>query len=253
MVEDLDIIDESTNYLEETKTTVKSFDFNEYLESEKLKGFLKKRDLSIFKMYQKKWFLLKEGKLLYYNNQQTNSKKEAPEGIISLLAVMYIEPTGSKRFTIKLQETEYYLEATSPEERDYWVHGLRDALEICRSLEKYVYSNRDFQITKEDSRKEGLLDRKFYTGWKAVRVIVQDGMLYSYSLRAGTRKDKIALYGSKWEEVLDRPNAWKIETEDGRQRIYLAASTDVEMMEWINFLLKQIVMMEDTINSITFD
>jgi len=255
-----ELIDEETRreqelYIEKRKTQIKNFNFNEYLENERLKGFLKKRDLSIFKMWPRKWFTLQESKLLYYPQPQSNlGKKEAPEGIISVLQAIDIEVDGTKRFIIKLPEMEYHLEANTTEERDHWITGLKESQEISRTLEQYTFQgdNSQFSLSKEEIRKEGALFRKGYTGWTKVKIIVMDGMLYSYSIKSGNRKDKIALFGSKWEEDTGGEYAWSIEAQNGT-KIYLAATSEMEMHQWLNFLKKQTILIEETINSITFD
>jgi len=147
------------------------------------------------------------------------------------------------------------LEANTTEERDKWINGLKEAQDISVSLEKYTFqeSNTQFSLTREESRREGLLFRKgVYSGWKQVKIIVMDGMLYSYSVKSGNRKDKIALFGSKWEEVIGEGFAWTIESENGC-KIQLASTGEMEMHEWLNFLKKQTLMIEETINSIIFD
>jgi len=166
--------------------------------------------------------------------------------------VTSIDPVGNKKFVINLPEIVYHLESNSTEERDHWVNGLKEAIEIGTSLEKYVFPDQKFSFTIEESRREGRLFRKGVAGWKEVRIIVMDGMLYSYSLKSGNRKDKIALYGSRWEEVTEGEFAWKIVTVDAL-KIFLATSSEIEMHEWLNFLKKQTLMIEETINSIAFD
>lgn len=59
------------------------------------------------------------------------------------------------------------------------------------------------------------------------------------------------LYGTKFEEIQPDKYKYCLKVETPTQTIILQAPNEIEFMSWLNTLLKNKIIMEDSINSIT--
>ena len=99
-------------------------------------------------------------------------------------------------------------------------------------------------------RKEGTiwkLSRK-KNRWEKIQISVSEGMLYAFS---NGKKKKYPLYRSHWELFHGYDTAWIIETITN-QSIVLGTTDEIEMHKWLNYLKRQVLMVEETIENIVF-
>jgi hypothetical protein len=104
--------------------------------------------------WRKRWFILEApGLLAYYSNH----KKKTCLGTIPLSdAVVTISRRSPLRFVVDTDYGIFYLRATSAEQRDQWIHGIKDS----QLLHEYQQSN-DPTVSEgeEGMRRAHVLDR----------------------------------------------------------------------------------------------
>jgi hypothetical protein len=250
--------------LSKRQTRVRSFVWEEYLESPHLQGFLLKQDPQGFLVHKwrKRWFSLQRSRLLYYKQERKpGTKAGTPLGIISLQYATAIEPDtagGPGKFVINTPDRIWYLDAGNETERDKWITGLREAKEIYELVKNKIREHTILTYGSDiNQRKEGILER--YTAlyiWVDNYFVLQDGILFYYSSKGSKQKGRVALFDCKFEEFPTKGrSAFKIicKSEDNKNNeIVLGFKDDTHMQEWLNALLRQKVLIEDTINSIVF-
>jgi len=87
----------------------------------KFTGYLKKQiENGPLKTWKKRWFTLKENRLLYFGDMQD----EKPKGAIDLTELVLVKIVEGERFVIQTQHRAFNLQAESEKEAQIWVHGL---------------------------------------------------------------------------------------------------------------------------------
>jgi hypothetical protein len=254
--------------LTKTATGVTSFNFDQYLRNSELTGWLKKKSASStlgIAKWTRKWFTLQECRLMYYPTEQekfSSGKDNAPEGIISLQYATNILSSGKKSFKVVLPESTYELETEDTEERTKWIRGLLNAKTLFERLEEHTGQfQSNFGITKEDMRKEGSMDVKNNLGnWQERYLVLVDGMLLVFSSKLGmNRKSKFPLYECQMHPIIvSNDNRFGFELEssekvnDSHKKLMVSCGDEIETQMWLNAILKQKLMIEETINLISF-
>ena len=232
------------------------------------KGFLKRRDKSLF--WTTQWFSLQDYRLLFYDKAQSKfslAAEHPPQGFFSLQFVEEIKYTeGKKAFTLDggAAYGKVDFKASSAEEAADWVTSINDAITLYRA------TTRDEDIRKsskpvfgqehaEDWVMSGTLQRltpkgTFSSNWW----LLQDGMLFYFAQEGGKRLGRIPLFHCEFAPFEMEPGnskapirAFCITTHTG-EKVVLCASDEMEMHRWLNCRLRQRIVIEEAINTISF-
>lgn len=98
---------------------------------------------------------------------------------------------------------------------------------------------------------------KLKVNWIARWFVLKDGILFKYKAQNDTKpSSKLALYGctfSEYEDPASEPSAEQKQfqiTTTTKKTIILRATSETEMHEWLNAMLKQKLMIESIIDAI---
>jgi hypothetical protein len=259
---DNDLDEEFDRKMNKRQTRVRNFVWEDFLESNKLKGFMMKRDPNgIFGgKWRRRYFVLREARLLYYRQEPPASSvgmNHPPLGIISLQYSSAIEPEGNGKIKIVTPDRVWRLDAGNNQEREKWIKGLREAKEIYTLVKNKIdEENVPIYGPNYEARKEGILQR--YNAiyfWVDNYFTLQDGILFYFASKGANQKGRVPLYDAKFEEysVTNKFSFKIVWKENGKKNeIILAAKSEEEMQTWCTALMKQKLLIEDTINSIEF-
>lgn len=113
-----------------------------------LEGFLKKKSPLMFKGYQKRYFMVRDGgKLLAYFTRKPKSGDE-PKGVLLLHLISEIEIIDESKFILHYPERPFILRADNPDMQSLWISGLR------------ILSEKGKQETHENEPKGHWKDKK---------------------------------------------------------------------------------------------
>jgi len=239
-------------------------------------GWMFMKDMGMFAKlsgWKSRWFVLKvEKERLYYYKSSLDVGKHEPLGYIPLqhaTAVKSVEPTGRKgstignkhfEFVISTPEQDYNLYTESQEWRQFWsdhlaemVEGIKEREEMAK--EDLVMENEDQNVvlTKDEiSVRCGWLTkvRVFGLGHTKKWCVLRDGILYLFKEKGRSRgAAKYPLYHSKLEDSSNNNYCFTLVCQSGS--VSLICEDAEEMMMWINAILKQTVVVEQQIDSIT--
>lgn len=231
------------------------------------KGFLKRRDKSLF--WTTQWFSLQDYRLLFYEKAQAKfalASEHPPDGFFSLQFVDSVTHVNGKKLLTLDGGTAYgkvELKASSSEEAADWAIAINDAITMFR------VTTRDDDLRKsskpvfgqehaEDWIMQGTLQRltpkgSFSSNWW----LLQDGMLFYFSHEGGKRLGRIPLFHCEFAPYeLDTKKkaairAFCITTHTG-EKVVLCAKDEMEMHRWLNCMLRQRIVIEEAINTISF-
>lgn len=85
--------------------------------------------------------------------------------------------------------------------------------------------------------------------------MLKDGILFKYNSQSDTKpSSKLALYGCTFSEHMESEDPLQVNqfqiTTTTKKTIVLKASSETEMHEWLNTMLKQKIMIERIIDAI---
>eukprot|EP01119_Soliformovum_irregulare_P003994 TRINITY_DN1500_c0_g1_i6.p1 TRINITY_DN1500_c0_g1~~TRINITY_DN1500_c0_g1_i6.p1 ORF type:complete len:781 (-),score=204.86 TRINITY_DN1500_c0_g1_i6:92-2434(-) len=226
-----------------------------------LEGWMFKEDSNaMIKSWRKRWFCVREDQLLYWKTQQkkfTNAKDSPPHGSISLRNVTSVEPVldGGRPNVFKLitSELEYNLQATDEESALRWMAGLIQ--EVCRIQLEPVLKPESVVATpfaQLHEIKEGPLEKMgHFKKWSTLYTVVKGGVIFFFEKKGGKKKSKFPLYKALLEEYNPESNPACFKITALGKTIILRASDEQEMHHWLNTILRQKIMIEETVNAIT--
>lgn len=233
------------------------------------KGFLKRRDKSLF--WTTQWFSLQDFRLLFYDRAQQKfalASEHPPDGFFSLQFVEEIKHVpGKKSFTLDggAAYGKVELKASSADEAADWAVTINDAITLFNVTEKDAEEIRKSskpvfgQEHAEDWIMSGTLQRltpkgSFSSNWW----LLQDGMLFYFAQEGGKRLGRIPLFHCDFAPFeMDPTNkkaairAFCITTHTG-EKVVLCAKDEMEMHKWLNCMLRQRIVIEEAINTISF-
>lgn len=232
------------------------------------KGFLKHRTKNSM-FWTRQWFSLQDYRLLFYEKAQAKfalAAEHPPEGFFSLQFVDSITHVAGKKLITLDGGTAYgkvELKASTADEASDWANAINDAMTLFR------VSTRDDDLRKsskpvfgqehaEDWIMQGTLQRltpkgSFSSNWW----LLQDGMLFYFSQEGGKRLGNIPLFHCEFAPYeLDSNKkaairAFCITTHTG-EKVVLCAKDEMEMHRWLNCMLRQRIVIEEAINTISF-
>jgi len=255
-----EIIDDEVE-VEEVEDVV-TFNFEDVIPGS-IEGYLLKANASTKLLqpnWRTRWFRLQEDTLVYYRERQVNvlAKDNPPDGVVSLGSVKSIEACAPLRdshrnctFKIVAPERTYFLAAETKEDMETWLQVLNRA--------KKFYCKEQLLASapigaKSDSEMAGCLEKLgTFNKWHRRYFILKDGILFRYKTLGGDREQlgKLPLYGTELNEY--KPDKFErcfaLKDAKGNELI-LRASTEEDMHAWLNAIVKQKVMIEETVNSI---
>jgi len=221
-------------------------------------GFLKKKDVGSL-IAKRRWFTLQESRLCYYVQEQEKfsfAKGNPPEGFYSLHYALAIETSGTKTIKVQYPEQTIELIANDTAARNSWLKALKNAADFYHRLEDYTgVMKNTFGFTRDDMEREGVMEKKgTLQSWKEVYLILRDGMLFIFDKKGGSRKGRIPLYDCTLEPIPTTADrfAFELASPDSGKKVILSCLDEIECQIWLNSILKQKLMIEESINLISF-
>jgi len=84
-------------------------------------------------------------------------------------------------------------------------------------------------------------------------VVLSDGIVFISQHKNSGHPEKVALYHCELGDYGEKPNSFQIVHSKRTKRAIFQANDDVEMQEWLNAVLKQKFVIENTIDSIVVE
>lgn len=221
-------------------------------------GFLNKLDSKSSPLggllWRKRWFLLRENILLYYHNEMTDiwAKDVPPSGFIDLReARLRLSPKHQHAFEIVNPERTWQLQASSREQM----------VEVVDAIEKVQLHFRDIPLVLpcsplhgKELYKAGYLDRRTNFGlrWTRNWVVLRGGAMYwSSGEHSSTALGSMPLNGAEINEYKSAqfPNAFEVRSHRGHSEVF-NTDGDMVLFEWVNAVIQQRVMIDETMATI---
>ncbi|KAK8545008.1 hypothetical protein V6N13_066317 [Hibiscus sabdariffa] len=113
-------------------------------------GWLTKQG-DYIKTWRRRWFILKQGKLLWFKDPASVSRRSAPRGVVSVgqcLTVKGAEDIVNKAFAFELstRDSTMYFIADTEKEKEDWINS------IGRSIVQHSRSVTDSEVVDYDSK-----------------------------------------------------------------------------------------------------
>lgn len=229
--------------------------------------------------WRTRWFLLQDNNLIYYRDKQQHvlGKNCPPDGVINLYSTTAIEPVDPQNgiFKISTPDQPYLLSAYDQASMDIWLKYLRKTRNFYLG-QKELLSSAPI-ASKDEIQQSGPLEKLCrFNKWKTRWFVLRDGVLFRYNNKVGvlflffSHKKLIILIFIKGGEQLGKFPLYKAELSEYRpekmegrcfqlrdakqlQTLVLRAKDVEEMHHWLNNILKQKVLIEETINSIIIE
>eukprot|EP01105_Mastigella_eilhardi_P021786 TRINITY_DN52_c4_g1_i1.p1 TRINITY_DN52_c4_g1~~TRINITY_DN52_c4_g1_i1.p1 ORF type:complete len:679 (+),score=223.09 TRINITY_DN52_c4_g1_i1:37-2037(+) len=219
--------------------------------------------------WRKRWFSIQDRQLIWYPQKvpkDTVAKEYPPEGFVDLAFASKIEPTARHdgSFEIVCPEETTLLFANSVEEMHQWITRLYVVVEQLQK-EKEIESKPAAVLTRQNTmvvsyskfeKKEGWLEMKCFLHWSRVWIVIQGGMMFVHSNQTTKATQRYPLYRCVLDEY--HPESivgafhMTITHEGGKKsKVVLRAPCIEEMHYWLNFMVKQKLAVEETIDCIT--
>jgi len=229
-------------------------------------GYLLKQDSSgLFPMlgfWRKRWFTLQEHRLLYFHNHEAAEHGRPPRGIISLANASYVGVYEGKPASCTVQISTpartFFLQAESQDLMWMWLNRLQAARGLAEEKPDFLPFAPEVNNAQRHLSflKQGFLDQRQKMGpmgwrWRTRWVVLNDGMLFISKNQYDQTGISIPLFRSQLREHQpDRyPNCFEVEAYN-REAIVLGADNELEMHEWLNVILKQKLMIEESVHTI---
>jgi hypothetical protein len=208
-----------------------------------LEGYLdKKPEVGVIRAWRKRWFCLREDKLIYYKESEHN-KKGNLLGFIPLREAVSIEPreqdSSSTRFDIKTKERIWLLRAETIEIRDKWIEGCTKHANYQE--DKASIPTRTFLTDKDMTQRTGHLDVLFRQTWKTRWFELRNGILYKYRMKDDGKPKKFPLVQCYLEEYNPEEVVECVSFRLGtKNKVFtLRAANADEMHDWLNAIICQ--------------
>ncbi|KAE8678900.1 Pleckstrin-like proteiny domain-containing protein 1 [Hibiscus syriacus] len=113
-------------------------------------GWLTKQG-DYIKTWRRRWFILKQGKLLWFKDPASVSRRSTPRGVVSVgecLTVKGAEDIVNKAFAFELstRDSTMYFIADTEKEKEDWINS------IGRSIVQHSRSVTDSEVVDYDSK-----------------------------------------------------------------------------------------------------
>jgi len=261
--DDIDI-EVSEDEIAMAQADVVVFNFEERVS--KLEGFLYQKQKK--RKWVKRWFMVNNGRLTSYSAKPESSSAETSQKqlsrnlsqdvfIIPLDTVEEIRPTAGddQCFSIKTDKQVLHLRCTDVDDVGIWISGLYHHINtLLRDPLKHEAS----ETRQAPVIQEGILQQRKKNSWKKYWFCLRNGFISCYLTRhrnSTTKRPqyKLALFDCQIEEYEPEKNnyaAFQITTQTGEQIILLADNAE-NMLFWINAILKEKFLIEETINNIS--
>lgn len=100
----------------------------------------------------------------------------------------------------------------------------------------------------------GYMERMGRLKWSKKWFIIKGGTVYRYKTEGGNLEGQFSLYNALLSEYQPHkyPSSFQISSSREKESLVLRASSLEEMHEWLNAIQKQKLVIEETVNSISF-
>ena len=221
-------------------------------------GFLNKLDSkkSAFGglLWRKRWFLLCENIFLYYHQEMFDiwAKDTPPSGFIDLReATVKMSPSIPNSFEIVNPERTWQLEAKTHEQLMEVIHAIEKVQAHFKNIPLVLDSS---PLHGKELFKAGYLDRRTNFGlrWTRNWVVLRGGTMYwSHHDNSPTAIGSMPLNGAQINEYKSAqfPFAFEVKSHRGHSEVF-NTEDDMKLFEWVNAVIQQRVMIDETMATI---
>jgi len=217
------------------------------------------------KKWIKRWCVVQDGKFASYSEKPNDSgsdikKRRMSQEIIIIpldtIETIKLSDESSSCFIIQTEgnSQNYHFRCDSEDEVTVWIGGLYHHInsELRDPLKREAAETRQAPVIQQ-----GILQQRRRGFWKKFWFCLKNGFIVCYLARhrgnlTKRPKYKLALFDCKIEEYEGEKynySAFQITTQTGEE-IVLQADNSEDMLFWINAILKEKFLIEETINSI---